>query len=546
VFDEEVETIQEVASHPNTIEMLNKGYKFYKYLTYKDPIYGWSGNCFGAIFIKHKDYEYKTVFLDGSSRTLEDVVRTKEVSNLLKQGYTINYGDDIIYDNYNYIAGEKTFRDYYAITLSKKSGVEYKSIILDGTLVKTKDLIKSDLVKGYLEQGYEIKEMIAHTYPSNEGNYFLITFSKDINYDYTWIIFDEEITSNGRYEIDKNELVHKKISEGYSIDSRRYNYYSSSSYNYYAVGLKKRITSDKEKIYQDEKAIGINGDVDGPNYPIYGLVYQNEELSDLRWDEEYREGESYGGGYYQDFNINSHSYFEDYLLTLQGMGYPITSVSTLSVKELNELTKEITGKEIPLEEWYENRNVIEDEYGWSEHAVLGNIKELYGKEYADKYSWIWGTSYWLKTVDPNEDIYDINTMGDLCLTDVCSSTPSRGLRPLVTIAAKDIVYKIDTKTDGNGTVKADYVEAQGGTVVKFTVTSKEGFKLKEVKVTDANGNVVVFKDYTFTMPNANVTIEAIFEPENPNTIDIILITFATLLISGTTLTYINYRKTKLR
>lgn len=42
------------------------------------------------------------------------------------------------------------------------------------------------------------------------------------------------------------------------------------------------------------------------------------------------------------------------------------------------------------------------------------------------------------------------------------------------------------------------------------------------------------------------TAEAIFEPENPNTADIILITFATLLISGITLTYINYRKTKLR
>lgn len=42
------------------------------------------------------------------------------------------------------------------------------------------------------------------------------------------------------------------------------------------------------------------------------------------------------------------------------------------------------------------------------------------------------------------------------------------------------------------------------------------------------------------------TAEAIFEPENPNTADIILITFATLLISGITLTYTNYKKTKLR
>ena len=69
----------------------------------------------------------------------------------------------------------------------------------------------------------------------------------------------------------------------------------------------------------------------------------------------------------------------------------------LHAKQL-EFKHPITGKEIPLEEWYE------EGVGWSEDPVtgdelyiLGSIKELLPEEY----SWLWGTTYWTRTVEPS-------------------------------------------------------------------------------------------------------------------------------------------------
>lgn len=98
-------------------------------------------------------------------------------------------------------------------------------------------------------------------------------------------------------------------------------------------------------------------------------------------------------------------------------------------------------------------------------------------------------------------------------------------------------YTIDTKTDGNGTIEVDYVAVEAGTEVKFTIEPKEGYVLGEVKVTDKNGNSVVFTDYTFTMPSADVIIEATFikkeVPSNPETQDNIIFLLFFLFLSGT-------------
>ncbi|MBR4694355.1 MAG: hypothetical protein IKP07_06030 [Bacilli bacterium] len=99
-------------------------------------------------------------------------------------------------------------------------------------------------------------------------------------------------------------------------------------------------------------------------------------------------------------------------------------------------------------------------------------------------------------------------------------------------------YNVKTKVDGQGKIKVDTTTAASGEGVTFTIEPEEGYVLSAVKVTDANGNVIEFKDYTFTMPSADVTIEAVFELEhkdetqNPLTIDTILIVLPTLLIIG--------------
>ena len=90
---------------------------------------------------------------------------------------------------------------------------------------------------------------------------------------------------------------------------------------------------------------------------------------------------------------------------------------------------------------------------------------------------------------------------------------------------------IETKVrgEGKGTIEA-VKNGRRGEEITFKVTPQEGFVLGEVLVTDKNGNTIVFTDYTFTMPNADVTIEAIFVPENSDTADIEIITIVGLLI----------------
>ena len=103
---------------------------------------------------------------------------------------------------------------------------------------------------------------------------------------------------------------------------------------------------------------------------------------------------------------------------------------------------------------------------------------------------------------------------------------------LPTITKYYFTYDISTKTDGNGTIKV-LSTAKSGEGVTFEITPKEGYVLGVVKVTDKDGNVLTFTDYKFTMPSSDVTIEATFLPENPETSD--LITYIILLFGLTTL-----------
>ena len=94
-----------------------------------------------------------------------------------------------------------------------------------------------------------------------------------------------------------------------------------------------------------------------------------------------------------------------------------------------------------------------------------------------------------------------------------------------------IPLTIETKTDGNGTVTA-VPSSRYGEDVSFTVTPKEGFVLGEVKVTDEFGNVVIFNDYHFTMPNANVVIDVTFLPENSETADIAIVALVVIALGS--------------
>ena len=67
----------------------------------------------------------------------------------------------------------------------------------------------------------------------------------------------------------------------------------------------------------------------------------------------------------------------------------------------------------------------------------------------------------------------------------------------------------------NGTVTANPTSAVEGATVTLTITPKEGYKLKEIKATNGNDEVTLTKksdtERTFTMPAADVTVNATFE-----------------------------------
>jgi len=90
---------------------------------------------------------------------------------------------------------------------------------------------------------------------------------------------------------------------------------------------------------------------------------------------------------------------------------------------------------------------------------------------------------------------------------------------------------IETKVNGNGNVRVMKMSRRGANVT-FEITPEPGYVLDSVKVTDANGRVLMFRNYTFTMPSADVTIEANFLPKNPKTYDGILNSVKLALISG--------------
>ncbi len=332
---------------------------------------------------------------------------------------------------------------------------------------------------------------------------------------------------------------------GSSITDENGEYYGAIVYKYL----------DYNEVKQSEEAIGAHGNLKvEPLFPEIGVynyfVVENDYFhGNYIWPTFWEHRNDEGG--FTDFEINLNStkegqvleWFLEYEKTLNSLNIDVIDITMLSVSDINKIVLNVTGKEMPLEEWWNNREnwgyVNSEPTGFE---IVGSIKDLM----PEGYEWLWSTTYWTRTLPTGGEyqLYFIDTMGDLCNSHFCTASVGAGIRPVVTIPAY-LIYSIETKTDGNGTVEADHVEAEGGTEIKFTVTPNEGYVLSVVKVTDANGNVITFTDYTFTMPNANVLIEATFVPipeDNPETSDILAIVCTVFVISGILLTYMNYKK----
>ena len=292
-----------------------------------------------------------------------------------------------------------------------------------------------------------------------------------------------------------------------------------------------------EKVKQDKTAIGAHGDKSGqPEFPEVGVIktYIGDTVV-----------ETYAGGY-MDIDLRS-TYMDDYYLPgyeeylSEDVGLEYLDIDVPTVKVIDDLVYRIKKEHLPLEEWISKApEYVEDQYH-TEYALIGSIKD----EIPEGYEWIYSTTYWTRTKIDDDHAIFVDTLGNFCSTWLCGAAVGAGLRPIITIDAKTLNYAIKTKTDGHGTVKSEKINAYGGEVIKFTVEPDEGYVLGEVKVTDGFGNVIIFKEDTFTMPYANVLIEATFVKVNPATSDIAImgITIICIVSVLTLLTLLNKRKT---
>ncbi|MEE3342800.1 MAG: hypothetical protein VZS44_01770 [Bacilli bacterium] len=297
---------------------------------------------------------------------------------------------------------------------------------------------------------------------------------------------------------------------------------------------------------QNELALGVTGEKGNANYPIYStLNLFFREGTDRNNIENY---DNFSNGY-TNFqfkeNTNIKKYLKDYKDNLNNMGYEITNVDIINIKELNDLVYSISNKNLPLTEWYNNpenpESITEDN---NTYHILGDLKGYVSNDY----SWLWSTSYWTRTLFGNRSesepsttenyVYFVSTSGEICYSksNCFSGIPRAGLRPIVTISQEKIKYNIYTKTDGNGTIEV-VESAYGGNTISFKVSSKKGYKLNKLTITTASNEIIEFNqeditqdesgDYIittniFTMPYENVTIEASWSKDDNNIIETIV------------------------
>lgn len=157
-----------------------------------------------------------------------------------------------------------------------------------------------------------------------------------------------------------------------------------------------------------------------------------------------------------------------------------------------------------------------------------------------------GQWWWLKSAfaTEHERVFIISDAGKISYGGGCYF--ANGIRPVITISSTHFEKKeITTKTDGNGTIEI-VEDSRPGEKVTYTITPKEGYTIKEIKLTDEQGKVTIVKENEFIMPSSDITIEVIFDKivENPNTISISVIASLLFASISVIIITINYKKIK--
>lgn len=542
-LDEPVSSYRELLKVPEIVEYLDSGYSINQSIL--------DGDNYVAVRFTFDSKNLRTIVFENDYTSIETMLKSDEMAVYLDQGY---YYSSALSNDGVYIGAK----------LYKYDDRTYKTILFDEARYTEVELYQREDIKLYLDQGY----FLTNTYRSKTTYYcsknsfcdryaYGVALVKYIEYDYLTIVLDEYDTTVT--EVKNNQAVLDSIAEGYeyysSVSTMYYKYdvaedgtVTSSHPYYYVIAILRKATGNSlpvikedddyvpyimEKLQpsivrQDETAIGAHGDESGAPEPFEIGVVEPMYV----WGEPI--SYPYSGGYI-DYSYYTYSgayrYYHSYYSTLKNDGFNVLNVDSITVSEINEIVNEVTGSELPLEEWYYTSE--EEGYDYvTENGfyILGSIKELM----PDGYDWLWGTTYWTRTsnyssvsehysivaedteenqipYDIGSYIYFIDTLGDLCLSYYCQGAVGAGLRPVVTMSLSSIEFNVTTSTDGNGVVNSSHVSATSGDIITFNVTPNEGYILESITVTDELGNSVVYTDYKFTMPAADVNIDAKFQ-----------------------------------
>jgi len=412
------------------------------------------------IFVKSLFEEGTAIFFD-TPKTAEEIYKDSEVMEYLEKGYKVSF------DNY-LISNPFSPRTYGGVRLVL-SDLDYETIELDGTSIGFQEMYSNSKVRELLNSNYYIYDYSYESCSTDsptlcDFDAVYLVKSKYNNYDYVSLFTDIEYDTFDELEnyLKENTEYSKYLDDGYEIvyvyttDGLYYSNYNPSGE--IGILLKKYKLKYDDRVSQSEEAIGSHGESkEDPDWPARGVYFITS--SDYHDDYDYYKYDNtrtyYNEGY-ADFTLVSDSnalkYLKIYKNNLNEDGYNVADIDLITVAELSTLIKNITESELPLEDYY---NEFYNAYKNGELEYVGNfdfynyvldsIKDKISTELQDKYSWIWGTTYWTRTLgkasvyEGEPFLYYVDTLGELCAAgEGCNQPVPAGLRPVLTMSINDI------------------------------------------------------------------------------------------------------------
>jgi hypothetical protein len=125
-----------------------------------------------------------------------------------------------------------------------------------------------------------------------------------------------------------------------------------------------------------------------------------------------------------------------------------------------------------------------------------------------------GTVYTAMT----EELLDVLSNATDPVAATASFTPNASPKRNNGVSSAAVTYAVTAPSAANGTVTLYAKNAAAGSTVTVTAKPEEGYVLDKLTVTDANGNELTLTSqgdgtYTFVMPDARVSVEALFSEE---------------------------------